>query len=552
MIRLRSKLLPVLTPLGLTAVIALFFSPFLFSNNILPSDWDYFAQIYEAARMSILQFHQFPWWNAWQMGGIPLYANPQFGLFSIEMLLVLLFGTLSGLKFALLLYAIAGFWGMRKLLMRLRTGQWRATVLSYIWIFSAFPIWHFSVGHFTFATYMLAPWLFLFLLDVQKRSHNWLYVVLVATIAIQSSFHYTTIQTFVVASILALAMLVKCYLLSRATFKELLVTYTKMGLLVLLVNAHKVYHGLAYLHDYPRIPITEERTPLGLLYDSLLVRGDRIVDTAGIFHVPYAWHEYTAYFGVITLALFVFLLIHKLLKKFKFDYFWLFAGVALFALALSLGPFMHVSPYALLKELPGFEQMQVATRWLGWAAFFIILSLHALPKKKVITMLLLVSMFDVMHSSFGVINRPTPQYHPVAKQQSFNQYSYFTGDKATENQNMRLFKTTQANLGEVYGYEPILGFGGDYNESKYDAVTLRCGVNRGCPFIKTNNAVLLSWSPNKIVLQRNAPGKIELNMNPGSNWKINGSHTFDGMRIVELNKAFIVMDPSSIITLTTK
>jgi hypothetical protein len=57
----------------------------------LSGDWAYFLQIYEAARLSILEYHQFPWWNPWNLGGVPLYANPQFGLVSIQMPLVLLF-----------------------------------------------------------------------------------------------------------------------------------------------------------------------------------------------------------------------------------------------------------------------------------------------------------------------------------------------------------------------------------------------------------------------------------------------------------------------------
>ena len=63
----------------------------------LQSDWPYFAQIYEAARISILKYHQFPWINSWSLVGVPLFANPQYGLFSIPMLLVLLFGTVARL-----------------------------------------------------------------------------------------------------------------------------------------------------------------------------------------------------------------------------------------------------------------------------------------------------------------------------------------------------------------------------------------------------------------------------------------------------------------------
>src|SRR5665811_2223323 len=61
----------------------------LTGQNIAPGDGDYIMQTYEAARISILKYGQFPWWNPWVSGGVPLYANPQFGLISIQSLTTL-------------------------------------------------------------------------------------------------------------------------------------------------------------------------------------------------------------------------------------------------------------------------------------------------------------------------------------------------------------------------------------------------------------------------------------------------------------------------------
>lgn len=534
----------------MSLMVVVFLWPFLSSGGSLPSDWDYFAQLYEASRKSIVEFHQFPWWNAWHMGGIPLYANPQFGVFSLQTICVVLFGTLTGLKVSVLAYMLAGFWGMRQLLIKLKAGALQATLLSYIWIFSAFPMWHLSVGHFTFVTYLLAPWIFYFLLDIHKRGYNWLWTAIIATIIIQSSFHYTTIQLFVIAALFMGFFTLKELKHKRTPLRTMLFNYSKVVMFVVLVNSHKVYHTLAYLHDYPRIPIDEERTPLGLLYASLTFRGEHAFDTT-VFKVPYLWHEYTAYFGIITLVLFIYLLFSRLLKRLRLDLFWVFVLLALLALTLALGPFGPTSPYGLLKQLPGFEQMQVATRWLGWAIFLAMASLAFLPKRKIINVLLILALVDVIHSSAGVINRHQPQYH-ASKKSGFEQYAYFSLDNDIGKHDMRLFRATQANAGEVYGYEPILGFAGDYNEARYDPATIRCGVNRGCSFIMSGNAIVSYWSPNKIVLTRTAPGQIELNMNPGSEWRVNGKNIFQGMRLLELNERFIINDLSENIIITSR
>jgi len=181
---------------SLPVIIYVFKFSLLYRNGIFRGeDWDYFAQTYQAARQTILYYHQFPWWNAWSLGGVPLFANPQFGLFSFPMLLVLLFGTIPGLHISIFLYFILGFWGMYLLLQRLGSGSKIISVLlAYIWIFSSFNVYHLAGGHFTFAVYLLSPWAFLAVLNIQKR-FGWLWFGLVATVLIQTAAHYLTVES---------------------------------------------------------------------------------------------------------------------------------------------------------------------------------------------------------------------------------------------------------------------------------------------------------------------------------------------------------------------
>jgi len=66
--------------------------------------------------------------------------------------------------------------------------------------------------------------------------------------------------------------------------------------------------------------------------------------------------------------------------------------------------------------------------------------------------------------------------------------------------------------------------------------------------IVSKNAKIVSWSPNKIILERLGEGPIELNVNPGNYWKINGKRIFYNMKVTEPYSSFIINDNSKIIT----
>jgi len=88
------------------AVVSLvFFFPMLtsFSNWGL-YDWDQHFFYHASPRLSILDYGQFPLWNAHYCGGNPLLANPQSGFLSPFFPLVMLFGAVAGLKLQVILY----------------------------------------------------------------------------------------------------------------------------------------------------------------------------------------------------------------------------------------------------------------------------------------------------------------------------------------------------------------------------------------------------------------------------------------------------------------
>lgn len=510
-------------------------------------DWDLFAQSYEAARITIVHYHQFPWWNPWSIGGEPLFANPQFGLFSLQMPLILLFGTVIGLHLSLAVYFFLGFWGMYQLLKRLGTNLPIRTLLSYTWTFSSFPALHLSGGHYTFTVYLLAPWVLLSLLNVRRR-RGWLWFALAISLIINTAIHYMTIQLLMIVTVLVIYEFLRYRYRNKGALLSTALPYIKAGCLILILVLPKVIYTLQFAHEFPRLDAQDDvALPISFFVAALTAR--HAINPRAYFQANWSWTEYGDYIGVITFALLCYMFVKKLLAKaFALKDVLLLLGIVLTFL-LFLGQFARFSPYSILHHLPFLSQMRVPSRYVAWFALGAVVLLGQLPKRKLVYALLLISVMDVFGANYGIINYSERTYaQPTPTAHSFQQYAYFEAHGAKNLMalnSFRLLRATQSNYGEVYGYEPQVGIG-EY----YVPITIRCGINQGCNFVKSNNAQVIYWSPNKIILKRTAPGPIELSMNPGKVWKVNGAQPFKYYRILELGKPFLITDSAKSIVVT--
>jgi hypothetical protein len=228
---------------------------------------------------------------------------------------------------------------------------------------------------------------------------------------------------------------------------------------------------------------------------------------------------------------------------------WLIAGATVLAALISLGAFWILSPFNILHHLPVFEQMRVPSRFIAWVGLGIVLMLSRLPRTPLFYGILIISVLDVFSANYAVINYPQAKYVQAHSNRQFQQYEFYQTDPSLgvmgimNIQNLRLLRATQQNYGEVYGYEPILNTAEFY----FLPGTNRCGINKGCEFVVTKNAKVISWSPHHIKLQRTAPGAIKLNMNPGKVWYVNGQKAFPKSRILELQQDFTITDKSNTI-----
>lgn len=580
--RLTAKLTTreILIGAGILLSLIAFYWGFLahMSTTFKGGDFDQQAQYYEAARISILHYHQFPFWNPWESGGMPLFTNPQYGILSLQSLTTLVFGTFAGLKIAYLTYALVGFTGMYVLCRRVFVAsKFRSLLLSYIWIFCAFYSYH-SIDHLGFSLIHFLPWLLYIFVNRQKRLY-WLWFGLIVSIMLLTYPHYGVMMCGLLLLLLWLweNVFVKItsarYSLGINLTRQDWQFFLKSGLLIFVLSAYRMIGTYDFIKNEPRLAsdlYEPTNSPLLILYALFAPAAETHIPT----NTHWGWGEYSGYMG-LGVSLIVLLMgitylkgllaynsraklrkaVSKLLIKRGLVTFLVLMGILSFVLAL--GNFASFSPMGLLHHLPGFDQTRVASRWVIICIFAILCIIASWQKQtRVVNVLLLVSvieLFCLFHAPSWFFSAHTYAQHQYGS--SFHQvinprYDRLMGpggsysDKSLDS----LYVNTIRNQGSIFTDDPLVN-------TTVSAPTVRCDnkLKGNCDFIISHNAKVFYWSPNKIVLERTGPGKVEIDMNPGSYWLVNNARlpvtTNTLPSPAKSGERFIIYDKSKTITL---
>lgn len=529
-------------------------------SKIAPGDGDYITQTYEAMRISILRYHQFPWWNPWVSGGVPLFANPQFGIFSLHAPLVLFFGAVLGTKLAITLYFIIGFWGFRRLFTEVfKTPVLTATLLAYIWTFGSFLTQRASGGHYTFLLINFFPWAFLFYRKRRTDKRAWLKFALVISLMANSAAHYTTILSYLVLAIificegfLIIAKKKKLISLQTNITKVDLLFWVKAGGLFILLSFYRLYFTLQYLKDYPRLENDPEKTA-GIIKALFSMFGP----LRQFQHTPslpeWGWLETSAYIGICTgiAAAIVYFEFLRRRKQYKslFSYSPLILTV-LFGLffVLGLGGFAgEYSPFILLRHLPVLSSMRVATRWFAWCSILVLFFIAAYQGRnwrRTINILLAISCVELFVYCRPYLSKPYILQTRITRGTGapFEQKRLYDTQRYGIPYDENFTEATDNNYGQIIAGDSLID---TRWEPPFGLHTNRCSIDEGCALVLTHNADVASWSSNKIVLSRTGPGVIKLNMNPGKGWLVNNRYVFLDDKTTDPSKDFIIQDTSA-------
>ncbi len=533
----------------------------LTKNRLAPGDADYLIQAFEAMRISIFQYHQFPWWNPWISGGVPLFANPQFGLISLVTPLVILFGSIVGYKLAVITYFIIGFWGFRTLFVKaFRTPVVTATLLSYVWTFGTFLTHRTGGGHFTFLVIQFFPWALLFYLRRKVDKKAWLKFGLITSLMALTAAHNLTIMSYAVLGLIILIDGVRIALKKNKEFltaqiailRQDLIFWLKAGCVFILLTSYRLFFTLQYIKDHPRSEVLNLEPSLGPHKAIFAIFGPlrQFANSPGL--PVWSWLEASTYISVFTLAVLI-LVIWVFLKNRKnqsnlFSYSpYLFGGLFLLFFLLSLGDFIgRLSPYSLLRNLPVFSSMRVAPRWLVWCALavlFFIASYVGRRYRKAINILLALACVELFIYCRPYLARPyvieisdtRPASAKFEQKRLYNQHRY--GIPYDEN----FTEATMDNYGQIIAGDSLVD---TRWPPPWGTLTRRCAIDEGCELVLTKNADVVYWSPNKLALKRKSSGPVQLNMNLGKSWMVNGKYVFLHNKTVDSNSELMIIDPS--------
>jgi len=324
-------------------------------------DSRFFAGAWEATRVALVDFHQFPSWNPFHCGGVVLYQDAQTPFPGLPFLLTFFWlPTAVAIKVWIFTHLLCGALGARALAADRGANLAEQIVCATLAAASGFVAEHIGGGHLSFTPFLFFP---LILWSFRRALVDVRYIVLTAAL-----FALTAIQGGVYpVPMMAVALLVESIArLGSATDRRRLSVALPIfaGLFVLLAGVRLV-PVMMYLREHPRFVPLDDHITLGEVFRFWTTRTH---SRAMIGH-PYVWPEYDAYVGVVPVALMLVGLAITLLSRTdpqdirrarRIDAI-VFVGLVWCALGNVAGP----SLFGLLHKLPIYASLRVPSRFLG-------------------------------------------------------------------------------------------------------------------------------------------------------------------------------------------
>ena len=314
--------------------------------------WQQFKML-ESAKWSVLRYREFPGWNAYECGGVPLWDNPTSFVGAPLAWLTFLIGTGRAILAWYVIHSALGFLSMWVLLRAdLKLSRVACFIGSAMWAWNGFHQQHYGVGHVPFVPFEYFP-LAIYLWRLAERDMRG--AVALGVLLAWMMYEGAVYPLPHLAIVLAIESVFRVRPARRA------LAMAKAGAVVLgvafVVGASRFIPVLHQLHIHNRgLPDEVDHIGWSLLRKVFLTR-----DSAAVLPgQEYKWHEYGGYVGpfLLFIALLGFLCAGA-------EQAWLVALLVV-SFGLMLGHFGRWAPWHLLKEhVFPFKQMRVPSRFLA-------------------------------------------------------------------------------------------------------------------------------------------------------------------------------------------
>lgn len=539
-------------------VIAIWALPIWFTPGMTGiADWDTAMHRFEAIRLTVMEFGEWPGHNPWTIGGVPLLGNPTVSLLSVNGLMVLFFGAFWGLKLAVLVYLSIGFIGAWKL-----SGIWwkyRFIRLIFVFFVTANPAlaYHYTVGHLLFQTFCFMPLLFYFLFRFNQDKWSGLKAAIVIGIAFNDSPGYIVQYGALILFCLYIYLLIFNYKENAKMLLRWLVLFVPI---CAAITFYRTMTILPLAFDFPRITnLKVNFNWLGLLkiYSFPFTKLGAIFPTDKYLSLSYA-HEVCSYAGITAFSLFLL----SLRRGFR----WWHAMTILLVWACSGNDsYFHIMYW--IQKIPSFSSHGCFTRiriftllFFGIAAVwglnylwikykehnnrffrYVVIGIGILMIAEPLIVSRLIMRSSHVKDPSWASNNPSNRFQNISSLSWPEDTPIRTKNYAT-----LTYRAIRMNLGWLRGF----------GDSYLPGDTVRVGRDEPGyigEFHQNGKAIEpIFWSPNRIVLKGLKPSvPLVVNMNPGNPWYGNGKQLFPKYRIVEISKPFEIMpDKDGVVELT--
>ena len=331
-------------------------------------DWRYFESAMEAARRSVVWFHEVPLYNPWMCGGEPQLANPQSVAGSPAFLLVVLFGTAVGEKLMVALFVGAGLDGMYRLARHGGLSNEAALGSAVTFGLSGWVAAHFAIGHVSFFGATLVPHLVYF---YRRSLDDRRWAVAAGGIAALVVLSGGT-STAVLAAICLAAIVVVDVVVLRSA--RPLAVAALAAIAALLLGAYRILPALEFALVHPRHTVETDR--FGLV--ALLQAAARFDIVGKLGAQRYGMHEYAwrlpllawplVLLGVVALA-------RRTLPTQRLGL--TILVVSLVGLGVCMGDALPYGPWWVMRHVPVLRDLRVPSRYVLLVVFGLSLAVGA-------------------------------------------------------------------------------------------------------------------------------------------------------------------------------
>jgi len=539
-----------LIPLVIFLIISILYAYPLFQNVTYGGemDWDQFVFWNEAARQIIVQFHQIPLWNPYANGGNVLLAHPHSSWASPFFMLILLFGSVIGLKIAWIAHLFLGMCGMYFLARFFKISRLSGCFAAIVFMLSSMFTLHLTEGHSEWMVMGFVPWFVLCVLKAESSKKHFIGAIFfLSGMILWGSVDVLSISCVFVSIYIGLYSFSK----KNKTVVFLILIFW----LSFLVCAFKLLPLLEFVKDNPRTDVEEkEIINLDLLPKIYLSRKQGIFYEQTKWATPYkqikyagqnfkyGWHEYGAYVGIIPLFL------CGMGMLFYFRQHWAFCISAIICLWISLGNGVAYSLWDILRKLPLYDSLDTPSRYALGVVFSIsIFSGLGLSKVELffkkrycswITVLIFVIVcIDLMAVNYPLLgNTFTIPPAKIKKHSEFKQ-RYRSLNLFPLKSRSSMYMTLLSNSGILASYE-VMGV-------KQGKVMVEGDAGyKGEAYLSDNNGIITktNLTPNfiEVALELENPDMLIINQNYSNGWQaqgtVNSSESYNGLLSLKVSK----------------